>query len=38
MHILRTILDIFLNPECNYSCDGFLKVLSELEIGIFALG
>lgn len=38
MHILRTILDVLINPECNYSCDGFLKVLCELEAGIFFLG
>lgn len=37
LHILKTILNIFLNSECNYSCDGFVKVLAEMEAGAFGV-
>lgn len=37
LHFLKTILNIFLNSECNYSCDGFVKVLAEMEPGAFGL-
>lgn len=37
MHILKTVLNVFMNSECNYSCDAFIKVLSEIDLAIFAL-
>lgn len=37
MHIIRTVLFVLANSECNYSSDGFVKVLSEMDISAFSI-
>lgn len=37
MHIIKTILNTFLNSEYNYSSDAFMKVLAEMDLGAFSL-
>lgn len=37
LHIIKTLLNIFMNSECNYSSEAFIRTLAEVDLAIFSL-